>query len=541
MSDTLTDTRNNGATLPAASLAAASVAPAIESHGAAASRLSRDAFINIVPIEQKQPTAAELVPLANTMIEPMQDPPAVTVFDNVAIPAGYTYFSQFVDHDLTGQNQNALIKRPTNNRSAVLDLDSIYGTDTIDTLIGDLLIPIDPQFESIYMDDGVHFRLEKTATGADDLPRSFDANGRNEPIVSDGRNDENMIVSQIDLAFLKFHNRVADEIAAARPELTRRQVFSIAYSTVVQHYQWIVMNDFLPRLIAGKDIAAGRAYVATVRGSTDRKYTKADVSRGMPAEFSVAAYRMGHSMVRFNYGLNDLVKDGDPIPERKIFDDANPTEDLHGHREYPENAIIAFHRFLDFKSDAPQAGDPDFDVPQFSMLLDTGLSAGLSMLPAFSFQDKNAPAVSQIEHVLAYRNLVKGTIFQLPSGQTVAKYYGIPPQKIDILAKTTLADPMDKNSDFKYGDVDAALTARFGNDTPLWYYILAEARDPAGPAGAHLGPLGKRIVTECFIAFLAATPISIFDTGFSPQAGQFGCTTTGTYTLAHLIRYATRQ
>lgn len=541
MSDTLSKAPTNGTRLPAASIAAAAVAPAIESHGAAAARLQRDAFINIVPIEQTQPSALDLVPLANVMIEPAQDPPAVTAFDNVAIPAAYTYFSQFIDHDLTGQNQNALIKRPTNNRSAVLDLDSIYGTDTTDSLIGDLLSPVDPQFESIYDDDGIHFRIEQTASGADDLPRSLDASGaRTEPIVSDGRNDENLIVSQIDLAFLKFHNAVADELAD--DGLTGRALFSAAYATVVQHYQWIVMNDFLPRLIAGKDIAGGRAYIETLRKSHDRKYTKADVSRGMPAEFSVAAYRMGHSMVRFNYLLNDdLGADGKPIDERQIFNSADPIEDLHGHREYPADAVIRWHHFLDFKNDAPQDGDPDFDVPQFSMLLDSGLSRGLSMLPNFTFQSPTAPDVPQIEHVLAYRNLVKGTIFQLPSGQTVARYYGLEPRSVKVHGKTVLANPSNPDSDFQYGDVDAALTARFGNDTPLWYYILAEAQDPDGPKGAHLGPLGRRIVSECFIAFIAATPISIFDSGFAPQAGHFGCQVDGEYNLARLIRYATAQ
>ncbi|GAC1304505.1 MAG: heme peroxidase family protein [Vulcanimicrobiaceae bacterium] len=535
MSDTITKT------LPAASIVFAAAAPPIESHGAASARIQRDAFINIVPIEKEQPKAAELEKLANVMIEPPQDPPAETQFDNRAMPAAYTYFSQFVDHDLTGQNQNALIARPAfNKRSAGLDLDSIYGSDTIDSLVGDLLIAVDPAYQTIYDDDGIRFRLEKTKTGNhDDLPRTLDRGDRTDPIVPDARNDENLIVSQIDLAFLKFHNAVVDELSL-RTELVGNELFSAAYSVVVQHYQWIVLNDFLPRLVSGHDIAGGRAYIAHVRKSRDRKYTKADVSRGMPAEFSVAAYRMGHSMVRFNYALNgETLSNGKP--EREIFETKDTENDLHGHREYPANAIIEWHRFLDFAKDAPQDGDPQFEDPQFSMLLDTGLSNGLSMLPNFSFQDAKDPEPPKIEHILAYRNLVKGTIFQLPSGQDVAAFYGFEPRSITVLGKTTVPEKTDEmpDPDFRYGSIDQELTDRFGDDTPLWYYILKEAQDLA--KGAHLGPLGARIVTECFLAFLAASPISIFDTGFAPTAGEFGCVEDNEYNLARLIRYATKQ
>ncbi|GAC1442653.1 MAG: heme peroxidase family protein [Vulcanimicrobiaceae bacterium] len=525
MSDTVT--------LPTPSIAVKAAAPPLESHGAAAARIQRDAFINIVPVDSDQPSLEDLAKLANVMIEPAQDPPPITTFDNTAMPAGYTYFSQFVDHDLTGQNQNALITRPGfNKRTAVLDLDSIYGTETVDSLVGDFLSAVDPKMEKIYENDRVRFRLETTASGDDDLPRKVVGSKRGEPIVPDGRNDENLIVSQIDLAFLKYHNAVADILAD--DGFVGKALFSATYRTVVQHYQWIVYNDFLPRLVAGKDIAKGRAFIDTVRRSHDRKYTKADVSRGMPAEFSVAAYRMGHSMVRFNYKL-------DQDPERQIFNDADTEADLHGHREYPANAIIKWNNFFDFKNDAPMPDDPPFDVPQFSMLLDTGLSRGLSMLPSFSFQDPAKPSPPPIEHILAYRNLVKGRIFQLPTGQAVAAYYDLPPKNVEVLNQTALANPSDKNSDFKYGSVNPELTTKFGSKTPLWYYILKEAQDPTGPKGEHLGPLGARIVTECFIAFIAASPMSIFDTEFAPKAGRFGCTTDGEYNLTQLMRFATDQ
>jgi len=162
--------------------------------------------------------------------------------------------------------------------------------DTLDAITPSELAP-----NRMYSDDGAFFVLEKAADGHDDLPRFRNPDGtRGNPIVPDARNDENLIVSQLDLAFLKFHNAVARELRSRQPSLHGKALFSKAYRTVVAHYQWIVMNDFLPRVIAGHDRNAGRAYVERIRRSDDRRYTKADVERGMPAEFSVAAYRLGH-------------------------------------------------------------------------------------------------------------------------------------------------------------------------------------------------------------------------------------------------------
>jgi len=477
------------------------------------------------------------------MIEPANDPPPKSAFDNTAIPAAYTYFSQLVDHDLTGQNSNVLTGAPHfNKRAAALDLDVIYGTETVESLVGDTLDAITPSElapQRMYSDDGAFFVLEKTADGHDDLPRFRNPDGtRGNPIVPDARNDENLIVSQLDLAFLKFHNAVARELRSRQPSLHGKALFSKAHRTVVAHYQWIVMNDFLPRVIAGHDRNAGRAYVERIRRSDDRRYTKADVERGMPAEFSVAAYRLGHSMVRFNYRLNDLLgPDGKPIPERQVFNDADSADDLHGRREYPASAIIAWKHFLDFAHDAPHAGDKAV-VPQFAMLLDTGISAGLAQLPNYSFMNAGDPPPVPIDHVLAYRNLKRGKTFELPTGLDVAAFYDIVPRQFTILSKTTQAVDGD---DFAYGSPEFALTQKFGSHTPLWYYILKEAQDRNGPSGKHLGKLGRRILTECFVAFLEASPQSIFDSGFTPSAGRFGCTTDGDYNLAMLVRYATGQ
>ena len=67
--------------------------------------------------------------LANAMVDDATPSPSL---DNANIPAGYTYFGQFVDHDLTLDTtplsqQNVDPYATTNFRTPCLDLDSIYG------------------------------------------------------------------------------------------------------------------------------------------------------------------------------------------------------------------------------------------------------------------------------------------------------------------------------------------------------------------------------------------------------------------------------
>src|SRR2546428_557682 len=122
----------------------------------------------------------------------------------------------------------------------------------------------------------------------------------------------------------------------------------------------------------------------------------------MPVEFSVGAYRFGHSMVRGEYELNDAVQD---IP---IF--AKPPEpDLRGFRELPEGHVIQWARFFQF------AGANL--VTQPSRRIDTKLAFGLSLLP-----DSVAKGIA----ALAERDLKRGKALGLPSGQAVARAMGIP-------------------------------------------------------------------------------------------------------------------
>src|SRR4030095_3613296 len=170
---------------------------------------------------------------------PMQEGSSASQ-DNPAIPSGYTYLGQFLTHDITFDATSSLERRndPTailNFRTPAFELDSLYGTgpDDMRSLYrrdgsGRFLLPGDGQKEAV------------------DLPR----NDEDLAIIADPRNDENLIISQLHLAFLKVHNRLTVRFKDAPPP------FNKAQQGLRWHYQWMVRHEYLP-LVCGEDVAAG--------------------------------------------------------------------------------------------------------------------------------------------------------------------------------------------------------------------------------------------------------------------------------------------
>ncbi|HEX6042689.1 MAG TPA: hypothetical protein VFZ20_31915, partial [Longimicrobium sp.] len=123
---------------------------------------------------------------------------------------------------------------------------------------------------------------------------------------------------------------------------------------------------------------------------------------------------------------------------------------------------------------------------------------------------------------LAVRNLLRGYLLRMPTGQAVSHVLGIAPLTPDEI---TAAVPPQQ----------AAILAPAGflERTPLWFYLLAEASHHSG--GEHLGPVGSTIVAEVLAECVRRSDDSILAiAGWTPTLG----TTQGQFELADLLRLA---
>jgi hypothetical protein len=102
---------------------------------------------------------------------------------------------------------------------------------------------------------------------------------------------------------------------------------------------------------------------------------------------------------------------------------------------------------------------------------------------------------------LASRNLLRGYRLSLPTGQAVSMACGLP-----ALDAATLISAVVPTRRAQF------VAAGFDRRTPLWFYLLAEAGDPGGPNGLHLGPVGSRVVAEVLHALVEFSPDSVIRT-----------------------------
>jgi hypothetical protein len=422
------------------------------------------------------------------------------------IPAGFTYLGQFIDHDLTFDT-SALMEgvdvSPATllqSRSPSLDLDSLYGNG-----------PADPGSAKFYKSDGIQLKEGAAQPGpaGSDLPRKGSGASVGEAIIPDPRNDENLAVAQTHAAFIRFHNRVIDALPASDPPAQR---FRAARRIVTKHYQWMIRTDYLPRICTPA--------VVTNVFTHNRKAFEVNASPTsmptMPIEFSVAAFRLGHSMVRADYNWNKVFPNATLA---QLFEFSHLSGGLPG--PIPGIWIADFRRLYNFGQLSP--APPALVVPPSqlnrAMRIDTKLVNPLATLPIAD------PAP---ENNLAFRNLLRANMVNLSTGQqmvTFLKSKGI------AVTKLTKAQIRDGNSG---ADVNALSTIQIDAllaKTPLWFYILREAELNKG----RLLGVGGRIVAETFHRAIEGSRFSIVrDTDFRPSLGPNNTT----FRMVDLLNFA---
>ncbi|MGI8995970.1 MAG: peroxidase family protein, partial [Pyrinomonadaceae bacterium] len=471
---------------------------------------------NLLP--EAAATPANLARLGQSMIDNSGNDPA----GDSDISAIMTYFGQFIDHDITLELTSADLPKLTspnlaplplaeiqnnlrNARTATLDLDSLY--DLPAPRNGDKMVlgKVSPTGNA-----NIPLKRPKGKDDFNDLPRnppSTDPATDRAANIGDPRNDENLIVAQMHVAFLRAHNALVDKWGS----------FTDARRQLRQHYQHVVIHDFLMQIADPK-------IVRRILKKGNQFYHPLQEPSFMPLEFAVAAYRFGHTMVRLDYDFNvNFNTSGLPsIPATVdlLFVFTALQGQLGGgglpeSQTLPENWIIEWQNFVGENQKRNRA-----------RLFDTKL-----VNPLFSLKNSIGQPEPGLGAMLAVRNLLRGYLLRMPTGQAVAKAMKLTPltaTQLEAVASKVVPPPG------KERQVDVLRSSGFSKRTPLWYYILAEAAFHA--KGRHLGPVGSTIVAEVLIGLIEKSENSILRTPFwkptLPSAKK------GTFTLADLLKLA---
>ncbi len=406
--------------------------------------------------------------------------------NNPTQTAGTTFVGQFLAHDLTF-DIGSVLDTPsdpglaTNGRTPELDLESLYGAG--------------PMLSAHLYDttDRAKFKVESGGV-FEDLPRGSDLGA----IIADPRNDENVVLSGMQAAFLKFHNNIVDYLRAKRTPPP--DVFEGARRLATRHYQWMLVNEYLPQIV-------GRPLVRDILVN-GRRFYRPRGGAAIPVEFQGAAFRFGHSQVRPSYRANMAGgADGGPV-FGFIFDPdnnqglADPDDFVGGFRG--SRRFIGWQTFFDFS---------DGEVKPNKMI-DTKISTPLFNLPLSAI----AGGVGTV--VLPQRTLLRHVTWSIPSGQDIAY---------------AMHEPMLGAADFpELAGYGLGLDSR----TPLWYYVLKEAEVMQG--GLRLGPVGGRIVAEVLLGLMKMDNGSYLNARprWRPSLPTRTGAVTGDFTMADILTFA---
>jgi len=298
--------------------------------------------------------------------------------------------------------------------------------------------------------------------------------------LQDTRNLDNLILRQLHVVFLKFHNEAIRQLRSNPPAISGVEnvgsgtLFERAQRLVRWHYQWIIRHDFLPRIVHPE-----------VWNHQERRIPflpKPGESYSVPIEFSLAAYRFGHSMVRNAYRLNCRTKRVLIGELMALGQKAAPI---------PDDYLLEWGTFLDgLPTSGPQAS---------SSFIDTSISVAMHGLSPSTIRLANRLEPPDPSN-LPIRTLLRGARAGLPSGQEVADAL-FAQGKIKSTDRLTAGQLTQDTC-----DQTGSILRKIGleENTPLFYYVLKEAE--LSGEGLILGPVGSHIVSEVLQGALEADP-----------------------------------
>lgn len=206
--------------------------------------------------------------------------------DNTTVTAGFTYFGQFITHDITYEH---LINK---NYKPSLNLRSVYD-DGKETELS-CTKKKDSSQEKVENREMI-LKVRKISDGRFDFFR--EKNG--DALVSDCRNDQHLIIAQMHLVWVRFHNALIDYLRDIK-KIPLAELYKTAREIAVFHYRWLILNQYCKLLLCDPSV------ISDLLASTNNfKLFKAELMPQLMAEFTHAAMRIGHTQVQNSYVINN--------------------------------------------------------------------------------------------------------------------------------------------------------------------------------------------------------------------------------------------
>lgn len=460
-------------------------------------------------------TQEALAAIAARMLVP-RDPDDLS--DN---PAAFTYFGQFVFHDIVFSRVFGMPSRDggrnpaLNAETASLDLSGLYGRGpTVDPHLYDCASDTDvspcrfpiglPKVADLSAEHPVDTQTDR----ARDLPRIDTASGfvlvcgrrtPRRPLIADPRNDDNVILSQLQCTLMQAHNRLVD-VLIGRRALPPHAAFERARAYMTSVYRRVIVDDFMRRFL---DPLVWRHFFGG-EGGKGAGVAGLKPLADLPMEFSFAASRFAHGMVRAGYRLNDTFEETlGSLREILHFS----SQRAHGEVPIRANWAVDWSRFAG-------EGERVEKARRISPFLTYEMTAV-----------NHATDLDRTPRPIAFMDLWRCYHLGIASGQSVAAAVARALSALNGTAVPVLAgdDMLPTRACCDRNPYHARLLAQvlrehpqFLTQTPLFYYVLQEA-SALGDDGNRLGPVGSYIVG----ATVAAALHKAAESGLPPGSHDF--------------------